>query len=240
MEFEFFNDSLPIELVSLIFSFLDLDEQFMIGLCCKKLRSLVNVKMDVPTLSENASKKGYISILKWLRQTKYDLLIEQESCRLAAKYGQLEVLKYLDSIGLYFDIYCGYQASKHGHLEILRTFKNDIVQSGKIKDVCCQGAIEGGHIPILAWLYQNDILYFKKEDISKIINLGHIKLLKWVYYNLNYEFEKKDVMVAIYYGRFDILIWLIKKNTPYDKIKCLLKAKECNHSVIFNWIIKNL
>jgi hypothetical protein len=240
MEFEFFNDRLPIELVDLILSFLSSDEKFMAILCCKKFLSLGIVKMSIKKLSKNASKKRYISVLKWLDQKKYSLWIEQSSCYVAAKYGYLDVLQHLVSIGLGFDTRCGYQAAKHGHLEILMAYKYEISWSQRKQTMIIEGAIFGGHIHIFAWLNQNNFLIYKPQDITWIIGYGHLKLLKWVYHNLNYEFRNSDVETAIYNGDLLILKWLIKKRTPYIKEWGVKLAKERNHNEIVDWINHNM
>ena len=240
MEFEFFNDQLPIELVDLIFSFLRPDEKFMTRFCCKKFLSLGIVKMSIKKLSKNASKKRYISVLKWIDQKKYSCWIGQSSCYVAAKYGYLDVLQYLVSIGLGFDTRCGYQAAKHGHLEILMAYKDDLLWSPRICNMTIEGAIIGGHIPIFAWLKQNNLLICMPQDITCMVGYGHLKLLKWIYHNTNYEFTNTDVETAIYNGDLVILKWLIKKRTPYNKVWCVKLAKERNHNEIVDWINRNM
>jgi len=106
---------------------------------------------------------GYLDVLKhWenVPEDKKKLLWDEKTCRMAARRGHLDVLKYLRGQGCHWDKWTCACAARGGHLEVLKwsrgqnppwlKWRHD--QGCPWDDWTCAYAAYGGHLEVLKWL----------------------------------------------------------------------------------------
>jgi hypothetical protein len=97
----------------------------------------------------------------------------------AAKYGHLNILKWMNSCGYSMDsTYCAY-AAVNGHLHILQWHHE---QQGYWDDTMCFNAALGGHLGILQWLCAHGCPWDKDTCVGAK-KKGHQHILDWIHAN---------------------------------------------------------
>ena len=92
-----------------------------------------------------AARGGHLDVLRWLTTyDAHDTWFDDpalSSCEAAAKAGSLECLEYLRSVGCAWDPFVTFEASRRGHLRVLRW----AIENGcEIDDDCVVSAFEHG------------------------------------------------------------------------------------------------
>lgn len=123
---------------------------------------------------------GRVSVLKWLfAQGMLDVLSEdvfgRTIARFAALHGQVDVLEYLDSRGLFDPTNSNpnsgknvaHLASEMGSLTVLKWLHSRAMFDAKCKDVAGQNvahlAAENGQLAVLQWLHSLGLLSIANE-----------------------------------------------------------------------------
>ena len=189
----------------------------------------------------------------------------------AAYYGRLENIKLLYSRGfslnsqaLSFSIGQGHRncvdwlreklcphdshtcegASEVGDLEMVKTL---IMESNNEEYIrkAYEGAVKGGHIYILDWLFDNEnalpdslevsLYYCTNLEVYKWLKMRHfffpirmievligssspsIDIIKWLHLEGNIPLTSRLSSTAVYLGHKDILLWLFDRKCPKDE-----------------------
>nr|WIL03917.1 ankyrin repeat protein [Cedratvirus plubellavi] len=93
-------------------------------------------------------------------------------CRKAARYGQLEILQWLVSVGYPLTVGVCFAAAYKGHLEILKWVHQTKPKILRNEDVCACAA-EVGNLEILKWLRANDYPWNNEVCSSAVVRREH-------------------------------------------------------------------
>jgi hypothetical protein len=100
----------------------------------------------------------------------------REACSLAARGGDLEVLKWLHNTGCPCDSATCRAAAGGGYLEVLKWLHH---QGCPWDAATCYAAATGGHLEVLKWLH-NTGCPWDSETCYAAATFGHLEMLKWL------------------------------------------------------------
>jgi len=253
---------IPEELLLLITGFLDVSSLVMLSQSSKNHRrndmvsiaakaTMITIHLDVitngydklfewlihhikaktigdPIYARTAIAHGRTKILKYLHGS-----IDELSCNIAAKNGQLETLKYLREHEFDFTtgVTCSY-AVENGHLEIVKYLHEN--RCNWSRDSCIEAA-KNGHLDVLKYLHENGCLWNKWSYYYAVEN-GHLDIIKYLWENKCPCSEENTCRIAAKYGRLEILKYLRENGCQWNKEECYTKATKNGHAKISEYI----
>ena len=161
------------------------------------------------------------------------VIINKRSCPLAAKYGNLRLLKWLREIGCSWDSWTCSNAVSNGHLEVVKYLReNECTFEGDL----CSFSAEGGHLETLKYLIS--IGYNYTQNVCKYAALnGRLDVLKWAREN-NCPWNESTCSFAAAGGQLETLKWLRENECPWSEMTCLTAA-ENNKLETLKWAYEN-
>lgn len=165
-------------------------------------------------------KNNYANLLKnmFIKESRYNKLI----CKIAARHGNLGILKWARENGCAWYIRTCAAAAKGGHLEVLKWLRENNCEWN------CRtftNAARNNHLDILKWAYANGCTcdceeYYDNDDkcvyiAGNVAYLGYFEVLKWLHeiqYVCQWNFDV--CLFAARGGHLDILKWA--HNAGYD------------------------
>jgi hypothetical protein len=103
------------------------------------------------------------------------LLEEEDTCRLAAKGGHLEVLQWAREHGCHWDAWTCSKAARGGHLETLKWARE---HGCPWNEFTCYKAAQGGYLVVLQWAIENGCHWNK--SICCAAAGHHVEVLQWL------------------------------------------------------------
>jgi ankyrin repeat protein len=139
-----------------------------------------NLKITYSYIS-GVCKRGKVDILKWWKNSGYQLLYEESALEYASQYGHVNVLEWWKNSGLElkYDTYALDWASRSGQVEVLKWWKNSGLEL-KYTENALNWASRNGHVNVLEW-WKNSCLELKynKQALKYASQNGHINILEW-------------------------------------------------------------
>ena len=157
-----------------------------------------------------------------------------EICRLAAREGSLNILKWIRENGWPWDGFICCNAAYHKYLKILKWARKN---NYPWDETTCQYAIGNGHLEILKWARENGC-YWNWETCAHAARNGHLEMLKWFRKN-NCPWNSRICLIAAINGHLKILQWAHENGYAMNKNECIQEAKINNHAVVVEWIKNN-
>jgi len=111
-----------------------------------------------------AAKCGQLRVLKWLRGR--DCPWDSGTCSGAAMGGHLKILKWARGEGCEWDRGTCWRAARGGHLEVLKWMREE---GCEWSDLTCREAAFGGHLGVLKWIINNGCQY-DEEYLEEFIS----------------------------------------------------------------------
>ncbi len=182
--------------------------------------------------AKNAIENGHLHIIIWLWMSGYQY--PKIILSLAAKYGQLGILKWLSTIGrtvnLYWDPSFSAFAAENGHLEVLKWVRKN---GGEWNYWTCAAAASNGHLETLKWARENGCEW-NSITCAHAAQNGHLHILKWAREN-GCDWDKNTCAYAAKHGYFEVLIWARENGCEWDN-KPYIYAKKYNQLNILKWL----
>ena len=159
--------NLPSELVDIILTFLDQSSTFSLSLTAKKYRHYETISFifyeNIEDIHFDAIAHGYIDMFRWLVfKTEIILTEGVVYMGIAARYNQMEILKYIRihfrDNGCYWGVHVSCNAAEYGHLEILKYLRTQFPENECERlwnDGTCTLAVVNGHLDVLKYLHEN-------------------------------------------------------------------------------------
>ena len=122
----------------------------------------------------HAAERGWWSLVKWLH-AKLHCPLDVWICSIAAKEGNIEVLKWAVDHGCRCSSSAFGFAALRGHLEVLKWMHSNGFQWDEW--TCCAAAV-GGHLEVLKWACLNGCPWDESTCREASVN-GHLEVLKW-------------------------------------------------------------
>jgi hypothetical protein len=196
-----------------------------------------------------------LKTLKWFKRMGYltqQLVINNnndycafQACNTAAKYGKLDIIKWLRKNGFVWNVHTSEYAASSGDLETLKW----ILENGCPYDwTTCAGAASSGNIEILQWATAYGCPWNNSVMATHAAKGGNIDLLKWIRNTmkcLDWSTvtstealgDQKSVLPEKNVAMFK---WLIVNGCPIDHDKCMsvLYRRKCyyTHPDLIQWI----
>lgn len=153
----------------------------------------------------------------WQESYKRKTLYEQ-----AAKYGNIQVLQYLDSAekssnnnNTYknqYNFICQV-AAEHKQFDTLQW----IIANGYADTTSITEHIAGsGNIDMLQWAHEQHGCTLNERTMANAAKHGHLECVQWLHSNMNCAWDQETCLNAAKYGHLDILQWVREKGCPWD------------------------
>lgn len=176
---------------------------------CKRFAAVVLDK-TIPhrLLPEQAARWGHLELLKWLHVV--GCLRTDRVCDAAARGGHLDVLKWLR---LEREVYQWSTtttaiAAKYGHLEVFQWLCDE---GCPYDQWAFKNATCNGHLELTKWLYTRGLyISFPASCIAK-----HFHILKWAY-SVGYILGYDTISQAATTGDLEMIKWLMERGCPWD------------------------
>ena len=204
-----------------------------------------------------AARQGYLEVFEkyWSQgpQEKLSKLWDEQTCRLAAFGGHLEVMKWLRAKGCPWGTGTSRSAALGGHLEVLQWMRGQDPPCPWDSRVCywaalgghlevlrwarsqgcpwdgrvTRAAAEGGHLEVLQWMRGQDPPWPWDSEVCYYAALkGHLDVLRWAR-SQGCPWHEDVPWAAAMNGHLKLLIWLIKEECPYySKSECREAAED--------------
>jgi len=160
-------------------------------------------------------------------------LLESEVCAIAARNGNLEMLKFLRGNGCPFSEETCADAAEGGHLELLRWAREN---GCPWDEKTCTGAARGGHLFLLKWVRQNGCPWDEKT-CAGAAGGGYLKILSYLKSN-GCPMDRKTHENAAGAGYLNIAKW-VSKNGPLSG-RAIHGAIKGGHVECVEWEIRNI
>lgn len=215
-------DDLPNEIIEMIVYLTD--EPIITRSVCKlwKAYSKKVLSRDKKRFIVNSIAGGHLNILKWAKKNiGYKIGKKSTECYWAAKFGQLEILKWARQCGCNWNEDTCSIAAFNGHLHVIKwargfKFGSDLItKCSPREDICpwdsktCESAARNGQLHVLKWARQHGCHWNENTCASAAVG-----------------------------GHLDILKWLRKNGCPWDEWT-LFYVPEEQYPEIFNWAKEN-
>ena len=241
----------------------------------KKYETLRRKKRTVRSIVLAAGKTGKVNVLEWVRKQNYPYcgakLISTLACNEACKHGQVTVLQWAHEKDLDWTSYDqGRFACESGHVDVLDFLfehaRHDTLTANK--GLLGVDAIGGGHVAVLEWLHERDLL----EDGHKLTDYavfechsppvldwllshgypfrpdsllcyaasrGHVHILEWAKARgIPVNHRSEFCTAAARRGQLRALQWLRQNDCPWDG-RVIEYALENGHEEVVLWAREN-
>lgn len=181
---------------------------------------------------DEAIKRGNLPIVQYLYLLdRYSVHLKYESASRAARYGQLEILRWLSAhpkvkinIPRYRTIFA---AASNGHLDCLRFLYDEMGATDSTQGIVC-AAIRGGHLNCLQYLCEEDKICFDKEYImDSAVEENHLHILRYLHSrglgNMEWVLHRAAAL-----GYLEILKWACAQGIVHTEAS-VNKAVENGH-----------
>lgn len=179
--------------------------------------------------ASRAVKGGHFETILWMKENGDKSNIAPS----AAKYGQIEILKWALANGETFSDYLCSSAAEGGQLEILKWLRENGCPWDKFT---CINAAWKGHFETLKWARENGCDWNDETSLGAA-NLGHSEMLKWIVERGCDWNEQKTFGIASDKGYLPILTWMVdERRFPCDLRLLFRKAVKGQWLDILKWI----
>ena len=183
-------------------------------------------------LCSRATKYGHLSCLKWLRENGCDW--DADTCSNASKGGHLSCLKWLRENGCPWDASTCSDAAGNGHLSCLKWAReNGCPWNDR---TCSVVAAKGGHLSCLIWARENGCDW-DAYTCSVAAGSGHLSCLKWAREN-GCPWNANTCSDASLYGHLSCLKWARENGCPWNDRTCSSAALN-GHLSCLKWAREN-
>lgn len=152
-----------------------------------------------------AARKGRSSLLKEI----YDQVYAEDLVDEAAKFGQLDIVKWL----------------------VLEP------NNAPLHQTTMAFAASRGHLHVVQWLYEIDCPY-SSIVMDWAARGGHLHIIEWLH-SKNKECSSNTMDSAAYNGHLKVMKWLEQICGQTTTSKALYYAKEKNHHAVVEYLQKN-
>jgi hypothetical protein len=116
-----------------------------------------------------------------------------------------------------------------GHLEVLQWMEKVGVGNAYY---AATHAVAGRHLDILIWLHKHGKIFYSDDLMYFAAKKGDLHIVKWLHYNRNDRGSKLTVELAAENGHLEVVKWLItNRDDGYTWHAVRLAAKNGHHEV---------
>jgi hypothetical protein len=164
-------------------------------------------------LCKVAAREGNLTVLKYLHSL--GCLWDSDTCANAAKNGHLDIVKWCRQNGCRWNIWICCYAAENGHLDVIKWCR----QNGCPWDsFTCSNAAKNGHLDVVKWCHENGCRWYS-NTCSEAAENGHLDVIKWCHEN-GCPWDAKTCHNAAGNGRIDILKWCRQNGCEWRQSTC--------------------
>ena len=221
----------------------------VLSLPCTKIAIQEKTQGEETKLACYAAKHGHIQVFK-LSEPKDNNNNKRhiiDACTLAAKGGQLEMLKWARNNGYQWSSRTFKMASRNGNLDILNYLaNNNCPMNGNANangngttdtDDITLTAAQAGHLHVLQWARSKGYPW-NTNTCSISAQLGHLQILQWATAEGCPCDQQICTQEAAKAGHLDILKWARSTNFAFHELTCNFAAGG-GHLETLKWTIDN-
>lgn len=130
----------------------------------------------------------------------------------AAKYGDMEVIKWMHQNGFEWNVDVCSEAAAAGNLELLKYLH---VNGCPWEEFTCTVAAEKGHLKVLQYLHEEQCPW-NKSTCSEAAKHGHLEVLRYAHEN-GCPWGSGTTMYAAMDGRLETLKYAHQEGCPWDE-----------------------
>ncbi|KAJ8601271.1 hypothetical protein CTAYLR_010697 [Chrysophaeum taylorii] len=157
---------------------------------------------------------GAINWVAWMVQ-KNGTFLRSRACKIAAREGTLEVLKWARANECPWDEDVCEEAARGGHLDVLKWAR---VNGCPWNAAVCTAAARGGHIEVLKWARANECPW-NEWTFADAAFYGHLNVLTWARAH-GCPWNQETCSQAARAGHLDVLKWARANGCPWDSGTC--------------------
>ena len=158
------------------------------------------------------ARTNKFELLKWAREEKKCEWDRGTIC-VAAYQGNLEMVKYCVANECPIDVgACCRMAAKNGHLEVLKYLREEVKAPWDWRTAA--GAAESGHLHILEYLVERKYDEFDEEACESAAMNGHLDCLKYLHETAKAPWDEEAVREAHEYKHTECVQYLLDNNCP--------------------------
>jgi len=205
-------------------------EQAVINKQLHVLAWAISKGISLKDMAYIAAREGQMKVLKWLR--KNNCLLDETVCANAALNGHLNVLIWARKNYCFWGERVCANAALNGHLDVLIWAKgNYCLWDEKV----CANAALNGHLDVLIWARNNNCPWDETVCSNAALN-GHLDVLIWARNN-NCSWDERVCSNAALNGHLDVLIWARNNNCPWDEMLFLHVTQKSTE--LIDWLKNN-
>lgn len=110
---------------------------------------------DIVTKSIYLGEATHLHMIKWIAENDPDHFDTITITEFAAFQGNLDILKYIKSLGLPFNEDTVVWGAKGGHIEIVKWWKEEMGLELNVGHCISYNAVDGDHVELLKWCLDN-------------------------------------------------------------------------------------
>jgi hypothetical protein len=159
-----------------------------------------------------------------------------ETCRLIAKTGNLEVMKWAHKKKLWWHAETCEEAASGGHLEILKyATENDCPWN--LNAATCARYAKNGLLEVLKYAHENQCPWDEETCNRAAVN-GHLEVLKYAYES-SCPWDTYACKEAAEHGHLNVLKYLHEHGCPWDESTCAHTVKTSNNLAVLKYLHEN-
>ena len=167
--------------------------------------------LDKNSFSSQVARTNKLELLKWAREEKkcYWSVV---TTIIAAKYGNLEMLKYCVANECPVDEWTCANAAQSGHLECLKYLHQEA--KAPWDNNTATWAASNGHLHILEYLVERKYKKYYKDACTRAARCGRLDCLKFLHEVAKAPLGKSTLRDAHEYNRAECVRYLLDNNCP--------------------------
>jgi hypothetical protein len=170
-----------------------------------------------------AAREGNLTVLKYLHSIQCPL--GYDTCAYATENGYLDVIKWCRINGCPWDTNTCAIAAQNGHLDVIQWCR----QNGCEWDSeTCASAAENGHLDVIQWCRQNGCEW-DNDTCANAAKNGHLDVIQWCRQN-GCEWDNDTCAYAAKNGHLDVIKWCRQNGCPLDP-SSQRRSLQSNHNV---------
>jgi hypothetical protein len=167
-----------------------------------------------PPFCYRVAGTNILELLKWAREEK-KCDLEEWTMRMAARNGNLEMLKYRVANDCPMDEWTCAYAAQSGHLECLKYLHE--VAKAPWEWTTAPGAALNGHLHILEYLVERKFYNYNTNACWNAAWKGHLDCLKYLHETAKAPWDSYAVQYAHKYNRLECLQYLLDNDCPLPR-----------------------
>jgi hypothetical protein len=167
--------------------------------------------MDEPCFCSRVAETNKLELLKWAREEK-ECEWDEETINVAALQGNMEMVKYCVAKKCPINAWACENAARYGHLEVLKYLREEA--KAPWGSSTASYAAENGHLHILEYLVERKYDQYSGFECEYAAKFGHLDCLKYLRETAKAPWNYWAVRAAHAKNQIDCVQYLLDNNCP--------------------------